>query len=319
MKKLLFLLVGLLVLSLGLLIGCDKNPDNPPEEPPTATEYCYVTFKQDNLADIVMSVEKGKGLLSVPTPTAKTGHNVSWSVLDFTNIVEDVVVRAVYTPKTYTVIYDCNGALDSLPSFEVTYGEEYNLGTITFANDYFLYWTHNNQPVASSGVWTIDKDTPIYLYSKTQSKGSQGEGVYHSVTFVQQGGENVTPSTKTVLVKHGEGVNQEDIPETARIDGYNVSWDYTFDDLQNVTSDIVVSAVMTGKTYIITYDLQGGSMVGGLSNEQSVVYGENYTLRTASREGYAFRGWAYLTGFITDGEYKYAFNITVIAVWEEAL
>lgn len=113
MKKLLLLILSaILSMSVFCTVGCsDGTPDNSSISSETPTEKTYtVTFKQDGQRDVVKTVEEGESLTDIPEPKAKVGYTVAWEVVDLTNIVEDIEVKAIETANTYVVSYDLNGA-----------------------------------------------------------------------------------------------------------------------------------------------------------------------------------------------------------------
>ena len=330
MKKIIFVLTAILLVFTSVFFGCGEKPEEPPTEPPPSAEtpppeqppedspssgiYFSVTFKQEGLDDIVKSVEQGKTLLDVPTPNAKKGYNVSWSITDFSNVLEDLIVNAVYTVKRFVVKFDCSiypGLVGPSQIF-VTYGDNYELEPLVLDVGEFIGWEYNGNQVEGEGVWDIDGGSIIVLRPIIQ-------GGYYKVTFSQEAKGATLAQSKTVYVKHGEGVLEEDVPTPVPTTGYEVCWDYSIAELQNVTEDLTVSVVYTPKNYLITYELNGGKMDGGLSVEQTVTYGSVVTLQTASKEGFVFRGWAYLGKILSDFEYLYDYGITVTAVWEAEL
>ncbi len=316
MKRLVAILMVLMVLVTCFAFGCGEfeTPSNP-EDAPSTTEYCYVTFKQLGYADIVKEVEKGKGLTDVPTPRSRKGYVVTWDVNNFSFIYADLEVIAQFTPKSYTVYYDDSLCDESLTPSTVTYDREYTLVVPERSGYHFIGWQYNGADISNHGIWNYDV-TNIVLYPLWQESTSQNGEEYHAVTFIQESSEGVVGGKRTVLVKHGEAIDEADIPTPAQVKGYMVTWDHSIDDLQNVTEDIIVSTVNTPKNYKITYELQGGVMDEELPNEQQVTYGSAVRTYTASKSGYVFRGWAYQGQVLNSFIYLYDYSITVFAVWE---
>ena len=126
-------------------------------------EYVKVTFKQVGQEDIVKTVEKGTALTDIPTPAAKTGYTVTWSVNAFANITENMTVNAEETAKTYTVV--CKSPIQGITvgTISVTYGQAYTLPEVTVDKEYFLGWTYNGTSVNATGTWAIDGDSTIIL------------------------------------------------------------------------------------------------------------------------------------------------------------
>ena len=129
--------------------GLENSSDN-------ETQYVTVTFKQEGKTDVVKTLEKGDNLTDIPMPAEKTGYNVIWDRTDFTGIMEDIVVNAVATAKTYMIILNANGGNVSQTTFTVTYGQAYEFEKPIHQEKAFISWEYNGEKVALSGVWDID-------------------------------------------------------------------------------------------------------------------------------------------------------------------
>jgi LPXTG-motif cell wall-anchored protein len=67
-----------------------------------------VTFKVPGYSDVIRTVPDGGTLTAIPAIPAKTGYDQTapvWDTADFTNIMSDMTVNAVYTINTYTVTF----------------------------------------------------------------------------------------------------------------------------------------------------------------------------------------------------------------------
>ena len=64
-----------------------------------------VTFKADGAPDTVKTIPEGQTLTDIPPVPAKTGFSGAWDTTDFSNIRENKIVNAVYTPLIYTVTF----------------------------------------------------------------------------------------------------------------------------------------------------------------------------------------------------------------------
>ena len=129
--------------------GLENSSDN-------ETQYVTVTFKQEGKTDVVKTLGKGDNLTDIPIPAEKTGYNVIWDRTDFTGIMEDIVVNAVATAKTYMIILNANGGNVSQTTFTVTYGQAYKFEKPIHKENAFISWEYNGEKVALSGVWDID-------------------------------------------------------------------------------------------------------------------------------------------------------------------
>ena len=67
-------------------------------------------------------------------------------------------------------------------------------------------------------------------------------------------------------------------------------------------------------TYKLTYNLNGGSIEGELT--QKIPFGSKYELETPTRKGYTFKGYTYNNEPIESGIYVYDTDITIEAQWE---
>ncbi len=134
------------------------------QNPPTSqTEYVKVTFVQEEQNDVIRQVEKGKALTDVPTPTAKTGYEVSWDVTDFSNITTDLTVNAVYKAKTYKIFLTSDLEIIGEKVVEVKYNEIPQIPTPKNADGKpFKKWVLEDGTDFTLGVaYTIDGDLTI--------------------------------------------------------------------------------------------------------------------------------------------------------------
>ena len=118
-----------------------------------------VSFVQASQETKVFNVKEGESFMEIPAYVEKIGYNVKWdeeAVAKLENITENIVVNAVETAKTYTIIFNVNGGLGSVQSITVTYGEAYSLVKPEHVNLSFRGWQYNETAVASTGVWNLD-------------------------------------------------------------------------------------------------------------------------------------------------------------------
>lgn len=145
---------------------------------------------------------------------------------------------------------------------------------------------------------------------------SKNEDTLYTITFVQSGQENIVRQ-----VENGQELT--DIPTPIAQDGYDVRWDIT--DFSNITEDKTVNAVITPKTYTITYTynplLDNAYEVVLEKTTQEVVYNSDFTLATASAKNdertLVFDGWIEQESGekLNSEKYVYTRNITLIAVF----
>ncbi len=94
--------------------------------------------------------------------------------------------------------------------------------------------------------------------------------------------------------------------------GYTFAgWDFDFSTI--ITADTKISAKWTANKYTVTYNADGGN-VSVTSAE--IVFGEELNLPIPTRTGYNFMGWYYNGEAVTSGEWKYASDVTLVALWD---
>ena len=308
MKKLLLLILSaILAMSVFCTVGCsDGTPDNSSISSETPTEKTYtVTFKQDGQRDVVKTVEEGESLTDIPEPKAKVGYTVAWEVVDLTNIVEDIEVKAIETANTYVVSYDLNGATGEISDLEVTFDGAYVLATPSRDGYSFIGWTYQGTAVLTSGAqWkTASNVTLVATWVKDVVNT-------YSITFKQNGvADKVYPNVE-------EGSAFTATPSTEAKVGYTVTWNPSdLAKLANVRENVIVNAVETANTYTITYDAGEGTVS---PTTQDVVYDSTPTFAEPTRDGYTFTGWNY-EGKAVSGKWTIADNVTLVATWTKNL
>ncbi|MBQ7924359.1 MAG: InlB B-repeat-containing protein [Clostridia bacterium] len=181
-KKGLCCLIAFLFLTLGI-VGCkcadgseadnvggvageDSTGDGVGETMPALTYYT-VTFLQDGQEPVERRVAEGTALTDIPLPKEKTGYTVVWEEADLTNIMRNIMVRAVETANTYTVTYRLNYNYASMDKREeqVTYGETFTLETptVTETGEYtFVKWVdETTREEIKSGVYLYPRDITV--------------------------------------------------------------------------------------------------------------------------------------------------------------
>ncbi|MBQ8308621.1 MAG: hypothetical protein IJX96_02180 [Clostridia bacterium] len=142
------------------------------DETPTITYYT-VTFRQDGESDVTVRVESGKGVAEadIPTLRAKFGHTATWETVDLTNVTQDIVVNAVYTPKTYKITLVWNLPSDvpetavTKTEIEVKYNEAFVLpsyGGVSGDGWKIDYWKTAEGEKFFSGNYPLVSDITLY-------------------------------------------------------------------------------------------------------------------------------------------------------------
>lgn len=176
-----------------------------------------------------------------PAVPAKEGHNGSWDK-DGKNITKDTSINAVYTPKTYRVIFMVDG--EEIDDVGVKYGCAAEAPEIPEREGYSARWDKSINCVTSNmevnAVYTVRQyQVKFYVNGKLLS--------YR-------------------YVDHGSNV---DFPNVKEVEGCTVVWDY---DGNNVKEDLTINGI---------YKLGGYTVdkVSGKTNEvipKGVLYGLTY-------------------------------------------
>ncbi len=275
----------------------------------SAIDQVTVTFVNTD-GTSVRSVYSGETLTDLPTINDKVGYNVdtaNWysdeectQVASFENLTADMTVYAKATPKSYTITFDENGgaAVDDL---QVTYDKEYTLPTPTRDGYWeFAGWANGQGTIITDGTWTTDADITLTAqWTDTRQD--------FTITFVQAGQESQRFNVK-------QGDNFTNIPDVVAKTGYNVAWNLEGVNFNNIQSNITVNAVETAKTYLVSYNANGGNCDDAmLSVTYDAAVGE---MATPTRTGYTFKRWTY-NGQTIDANYvwKIDSNVELVAEW----
>ena len=107
-------------------------------------------------------------MTDIPVPNEIVGYNVVWSVTDFSNVAENMIVNAVATAKKYQITYTLgereNDSMAQLANSEqqVEYDVAYVLETPTCEGYIFTGWLlENTTTLFEEGVWNIDSDVTL--------------------------------------------------------------------------------------------------------------------------------------------------------------
>lgn len=177
-------------------------------------------------------------------------------------------------------------ALRGIPvSWAVTDGTEYSTepGAVNS-----LTWTAELEKATDYAKWTIPKGF-------VRSKAIQFQNPF-AVRFMD--GENVL---KTILVKNGNTVAQEDYPTLPTKPFYTSAWDKEPGFAVEKNTDVHV--VYTPMAYGIMYNLDGGT--NSPDNHETYTVEDTFTLKAPTKQGYAFTGWT------SDGETEPKLAVTI--------
>ena len=204
--------------------------------------------------------------------------------------------NAVWTPITYNITFDSNGALGSAPGSvnNVAYDSNVTLPSNPFSKPGFRFvgWNTQQGGGASTRLSPGATSVPPNLTAedgKTVTLYAEWEAIFHTVTFETNGGSEVAAQT----VNHGEAVKMpaEPVREGYDFDGWFIDAGlndrYTFG--AAVTADITLHAKWSIKRYMVTFNPNNGST--------ATIAKVNYRATVAKpspdpeRTGYSFDGW----------------------------
>ncbi|MFA7075248.1 MAG: leucine-rich repeat protein [Candidatus Izemoplasmatales bacterium] len=252
---------------------------------------------------------------------SKMGYSFSNWDRTFNNVSDDVIVNSVWTPHTYTIVYDGNGSTSGSTTISNhVYGtiQRVTANGFTKTNHAFLGWSLTPEGnIAYSNLGNV-----INLTSdngKTVTLYAVWDIIKESVTFDGTGGSLVSGEA-IQSVAHGSFAIEPIFERT----GYTFShWDQAFD---NVTFSMTVHAVWTSNTYYIIYDGNGATS-GSMGNSQCTYDAvEVLQINQFVKNNYFFLGWA----LDSDAEVEYYdgervinlsatndANVVLYAVWAE--
>jgi len=199
-----------------------------------------VTFMADGEVVASRTVNEGDALTDIPDVPEKVGHNQQaavWDVIDFSNIMSDMTVNAVYTRNVYTVTFMADGEVVATKT--VTHGD-----TLTDIPDVPEKVGYDQQ----APVWDVANFNNVM--SDMTVNAVYTRNVY-TVTFMADG---EVVATKTV--NHGEALTDiPAIPDKTGHDQTAPAWDVA--DFSNITDDMTVNAKYTRNVYVVRFMVDG--------------------------------------------------------------
>lgn len=245
-------------------------------------ETYTATFVADGkIVDKVTFKEGDTKLSREPKVPEKIGYHGRWENYKLAD--KDITIKAIYTAKTYTVIYDANGGEGTMANQILSYDKADTLKACGFTREghTFLGW---NTKADGSGVFYADQQVVknmtivdgIVLYAQWQVKAPN----VHTVTFMANG-------VVVDKVTFNEGDKElSRVPEVPTRTGYTGAWEgYVL-----ANTDITVNAVYTANEYTVVFNANGGA--GSMPN-QTMTYDTfaNLSANTYAYAGHTFAGW----------------------------
>ena len=229
---------------------------------------------------------------TIGTPTKRGYTFTGWSGTDIDGTSLNVSINkgstgnksfvANYTPNTYTIFLDYG--YDNIKSSEsIVFDSNYSLPTPTRFGYDFSGWCYNDRQVNNSGTWNFDSDiTLVASWTPTSYK----------INYNLGGGTNNAnnPSYYNITngVVHIQAPTRKGYTFDGWYDGTTTTKDYV---VENLTSDISLTAKWTAKQFQVTVNPDGGEYSGDSSF--AVTFDSNINIQSPSKKGYTFLGWYY--------------------------
>ncbi|MBQ8268799.1 MAG: InlB B-repeat-containing protein [Clostridia bacterium] len=243
--------------------------------------WALATYTAEYYADGVLihtqSFNRNTQGFTPPTPTEKAGYNAAWQSTDIRP--ENLTVHAVYTPKTYTIVYNnIEGATTDSPTSYQT-GEEIVLKDARKNGYRFDGW----KDASGASVTRIEAGTHenITLYAS------------FSVATYTLKYENTCGAELSALPTEYNIFSPRILLPAISAKGYTFEgWQLNGQRVDAIESgsfgDLTLTAIMTPASFSIVLE----SAYGTLENRSYTVrYGESFSLPVLSAEGHVFLGW----------------------------
>ena len=215
------------------------------------------------------TVQHGAAATAPEEPTRWSYDFVGWDT-DYTSVTSDLVIKAQYEVKTYTVVFEDHDGTE-LKVETVQHGKVATAPEVPEREGYnFVGW--------STDFSSVSSDITVKALYRLKA---------YSVVFEDYDGTKL----KTETVEHGKAATAPESPER---EGYSfVGWDTDF---SSVSSDISVEALYTPAMYSVVFVDHDGTEL----EIQTVGHGETATApESPEREGYSFLGWDADFSFVT--------------------
>ncbi|MEI6603018.1 MAG: InlB B-repeat-containing protein [Clostridia bacterium] len=295
----------------------------------TTTDYSphNVTFKDWDNTTVLKTESVGYAKsATAPTTPPRTGYTFTGWDVDFSNVTTDLTVVAVYAINHYTVSFkDWNGGylktqsvayLDSAtaPSDPARVGHTFtgwDVGFTSIASDTivtaqysinsylvtFYNWDDTpigvaqSVPFGSSAIAPADPTKPNYTFTGwdvsfkniTTVLNVKATFAINTYTVTFKNWDNSTIGSPQTIA-HGAAAIAP--AEPTKVGSKFMNWDVPFN---NITGDLVVTAVFSLNSYTVTFKNWDGSLIG---TPQAVSYGASAVAPAIPvRVGYTFTGW----------------------------
>ena len=260
-----------------------------------------VTFNANGGTAVESQVVEEDGLATVPQ-TSRVGYTFARWDRDLTQpITQDIIVCAQWTNSSYTVTYDTNGG-SPIESSTVVYDCDFVLNVPTRTGYTFVGWYCGNDKIDVEKPWAIADN--VTLRAEWVPATDTSYKVEHYIEMLDGGYElkdtdNLTGTSDTQVT-----------PATKTYTGFTAPTTQTVTVLPD--GSLIVRYEYTRNSYTVYFDVDGGKPVGQLA----FVFGSEYELPVANKNGYTFASWYYgETKIDLEGIWTIAENVTFKAQW----
>ena len=234
---------------------------------------------------------------SIPTPSKKGYTFLGWTNMEDNNpnidykikqgTIGNIELIANYEPNSYKLIYNTNGAKETINPKEIKFDEEYGkLPSVSKEGYNFINWTNEaNKEVSSKTVFSEENDITI---------NANWDTITYTITYNLIGGKiEDTPNSYNIETENIIIPNPEK-------EGYIfVGWSTQDDDTlikdyeipKGTIGNIVLTANYKPISYYISYNSSGGE---GTMDKTKIKYNNHGKLskNLFTKEGYNFVGWS---------------------------
>lgn len=216
-------------------------------------------------------------------------------------------------PEIFEIRFDAEGTEYHEKTMQVTYGEEYQLPLILAPDGYvFDAWKNGEDRVMMSGIWNIRSNVVLKLQFKTDTY--EIEYVLDNDVINPNSGKteyNIESETYILLepTKPNNYIFQGWYTNPSLSDEYKIT-----EIIKGNIGDITLYAKFVKETYKINYDANGGTVS---STEQTVEFGEEFSLLKPEKPGYEFVGWLNNGNAFSDDEvWSIRENVELVASYK---
>jgi uncharacterized repeat protein (TIGR02543 family) len=222
--------------------------------------------------------------------TAKNGSGTAYATGDTYAETQHRILYAQWKANVYTITFKNNGGGKIEPATKpVTYGTQTGTLPETKRTGYdFVGWD-----TQEDGEGDRYDETRVYLIPHDTTLYAQWSAKSYTITFDANGGNVVSPASKTVIYDSKLGT----LPVPTRTGHIFTGWNtdrngngttYEETDIYYESDNTVLYAQWDIAKYTLTYDAGGGTVPAPAKDKP---YGTVITLPGSSRTGYTHAGW----------------------------